>query len=386
MKKFDVAQLSDERDAVDTAYAPVQTEAYNQQYRDWRCREGNLFSFRGRLRQTVHTYVDGIGMQESAPVKREESALRNVFLLITVMVLIYELVENVLLVPLLLLFKVLGVEISYSFNDSIAYGNQYAVLCVLLFESLLKHLLPMLLIHKQLRMPKAAAFPMKIRDPWHVGIAVSMLCFGFFIAGFLRLLFPVEIFNVNNIGMTYEVISYMDVWCSSVYLIFELIITPILAEFLFHGMLFQALRQFGVSYAVFVIAFLNTTMMHDPVAFAMVFVTSVAAGYGIWQSGSLLTGILIHFLSRSMSFLLFQSEDFPALGILSGSMCLVFAVLLIGVILWLLLCVLGKGNWKMRDYSTFLTTAQKTKIAVCSGPMLITWGLCFVLMMIEIFV
>lgn len=382
MIEFDVAQLTDDKDIAETACAPVQTEEYNQTYRDWRCRDDNLFVFRGRLRQNLHTYVDGIGLQKNGPAKQERSALRNVSVLIADAALLYAAVENVLLVPLLLLFKAFGVEVSYSFNDNIAYGNQYAVLCVLLFESLLKHLVPILLVHKQVKMPKKAAYPMKIRDLWYTGTALGALCIGFFIAGFLRQFFPMEIFNVSNIGMTYEVISYMDGWCSSVYLIFEMVITPILAEVLFHGMLFQTLRQFGVSYAILIIAFLNTTMQHDPVAFAMVFVTSVAAGYGVWQSGSLLTGILVHIISRMLNFVLFQSEKF---GII-GNMWFLFIVLFVGLVLSGALLLVRKGKWQMRDYTTFLPMKEKVRIAVCSGPMLITWGLCFLLMMIEIFI
>ncbi len=385
MSKFDIVHLSDEVDAADAACSPVQTEAYNQLYNEWRYRDGNLFSFRGKLNQNLHTYEDGMGVQENAPAKRERRALWNTCLLITGVVLIYALVENVLVLPLMLLFKAFGVEVSYSFNDSIAYGNQYAVLCVLLFESLLKHLLPILLVHKQVKMPKEAAYPLKIQDKCQMGMAMGAMFTGFFITSFLRQFFPMEIFNASNIGMTYEVISYMDVWCSTLYVVFELVITSILAEILFHGMLFQTLRQFGAGFAIVVIAALNTTMMHDPISFATVFVTSIAAGYGVWMSGSLLTGIMVHMGSRCLNFILFQSEKFPNLGLLSGTMCFIFAVLLVGILCQGLLHLFFPQKHVMQDYRTFLPMKEKVKTVAYSGPMLVSWGLCFILMLIEIF-
>ncbi|MGN0593226.1 MAG: type II CAAX prenyl endopeptidase Rce1 family protein [Ruminococcus sp.] len=385
MKQFDIAQLSDETDIADLADAPMQTAAYNQVYREWRCREGNLFAFRGKLKQNLHTYVDGIGVRENVPAKRERLALHNVFLLMAGVVLIYALAENVLVLPLMLLLKTLGIEISYSFNDRIAYGNQYAVLCVLLFETLLKYLLPVWLVHTQVKMPRKAAYPLAVRDKWCVGADACSMCIGFFAVSLLRLLFPVEIFNVNNIGMSYEVISYMDAWCSTFYLIFKLAITPILAEVLLHGMLFQVLRQFGVSYAVLLTAFLNAMVLHDPVAFLTTFVTAVLTGYGVWQSGSLLTGIWVRMLSRTMSFLLFESENFPSLGRIPGSVWFLLLVLLVGALGWGLLSLSSKKKWTLRDYVTFLPMRTKAKAAACSMPMLAVWILCFLLMMIEIF-
>ncbi|MBQ8515171.1 MAG: CPBP family intramembrane metalloprotease [Ruminococcus sp.] len=386
MKKTDAVQRAAETVASGQAYSPVQTDAYNQSYEDWREREGNFFSFPSGSEQNAHTYIDGIGVQENGPVTRERKALLNVCLLIAGVVLIYELVENVLVLPLMLTFKALGVEVSYSFNDNIAYGNQYAVLCVLLFESLLKHLLPLWLVHRQVKMPLKTAIPLKIRDGMSTGAAMSALCVGFFLASFLRLFFPMEIFNVNNIGMTYEVISYMDGWCSTVYLLFELVISSVLAELLFHGELFQVLRQFGVSYAVLLTAFLNTTMLHDPVAFGTAFVTALVAGYGVWQSGSLLTGIGVHILSRVLSFLLFQSGDFPRLGIASGYVWFIFLVLIIGGGCWCAISLFRRKKRYLHDYPTNLSMKEKVKTAVFSGPMLAAWFLCFLLMMVEIFV
>ncbi len=385
MKLYDAIQLTDELDAADAANAPVQSEEYNRIYREWRCRTGNRYSFSGKLKQNMYTYVDGMGMQDNSAKRREYLALSNTIMLMLGVVLIFALVENVLVMPLLFLFKMMGVEVSYSFNDSIAYGNQYAVLCVLLFESILKYLLPMLLVHFQVKMPLPAAYPMKVRDTWYLGTTMSALCVGFFCTSFLSLFFPMEIFNVQNIGMTYEVISYMDGWCRMVYLLVELVGVPILAELLFHGMLFQTLRQFGVSYAIVVIAFMNTTMMHDPVSFATIFMTSIVAGYGVWQSGSVLTGILVHMVSHVMGFVFSQSDLLPSVGIMMSHVWFIFLVLGIGLMGCWTLHYFGGHKWTLHDYATFIPVKEKAKIIIYSSPMLAAWFLCFLLMMVEIF-
>lgn len=384
MKSIDFVQLPPEADIAEAAASYVHTDEYNRLYKEWRCREDNIYAFSGKRSQTCHTYVDGIGVQEMSPAGRERTALKNVCLIITVIVFIYAVADNVFGIPLIMLFKAFGIEISYSFHDSIAYGNQYAVLTYILFEGILKLCLPMILVSRAFRMPAKIAAPVTVRSHWHMAAAMPAACVGLAVLLALRLALPTDVLATDNIGMTYGVVSYMDGMCSAGYLVFEFVLVPLLMEILFHGALFQVLRQFGVLFAVIFTAIINTVIMHDPYSFTIIFLTSLISGLGVWQSGSIITGMLVHSEMRVLSFLFFQCEEMPDLAGIPAQWICIILMIVVGSLWMLALSVTGKGKLRLVDYSTFLCGKEKVKICFTGSAMLASWVLCLLLMVIEI--
>ncbi len=384
MKKYILADQPDDIDTVDFAVCPALEEVGISAFKAWRRRPDNPFSFGGKRNQKLHTYVDGIGLTENSVEAGETAALKNIFFLVTGCAIIYALIENVLIIPIMLIFNLLGVEISYSFHESIAYGNQYAVLTVELIIGILKLLIPLLVLHKKLKMPRTAALPTKITNVSGVVEAMCMVCIGFFFVGLLRCFVPMEIFSVENIGMRYRVIDYMNTPCTVVFLVLDMLVIPVLMEMIFHGALFRALTQFGSSFAIIFIAVLNAVMMHDPSAFLMIFITSFAAGFGVWKSGSVMTGILIQAKFRLLNLILFRCEDLPDFhGIPAVLICitLVFVESLLGL---LLLKVSDTRKEPFRDYRSFVHIKEKVKISIWGSSMLVVWGLSIILLIIEI--
>ncbi|MBQ8724939.1 MAG: CPBP family intramembrane metalloprotease [Oscillospiraceae bacterium] len=384
MKKKDSVLLTGNEDIADISRFPAQTDRYNELYREWRCRKYNLFAFSGRLRQSTYTYVDGIGVQVLGGAKREETALKNLCLLITAVMVLYALVENVLVLPVMLLLKMANVEISYSFNEKIAYGNQYAVLGLTVFESLLKLLLPAVVMRLNLKMPQGIACPLKIRKGWFTAAAAFLLCACFSAVSISRLVFPAGAFTADNIGMSYQVIYYMNGWCAAAYIIFELAVVPALMEILFHGAMLQSMRQFGTVFAIVFTAMLNMAMMHSPESCAAIFVTSLISGWSVWKSGSLLTGIMIHIEARVLGFIMFKCYDLPEImGIPAHAVC-IFAMLLAGVCGFLIMQLAGKKQLLIKENATFLSMKTKAGIAAWKSPMLVVWMICLILFAIEI--
>ncbi len=384
MKKKDSVLLAENKEIEDVSRFPAQTEEYNELYRQWRCREDNLFAFRGKLRQSTYTYVDGIGVQSSGGAKREEIALKNLCLLVAVVMIIYALAENVLVLPIMFILKMAHVEISYSFNEKIAYGNQYAVLGFTVFESLLKLLLPAIVMRTRLKMPVRAACPMKVRRGWYVAAAVFLLCAAFSVVSIPRLFLPAGAFAADNIGMSYQVTSYMKGWCRAAYIIFELAVVPVLLEFLFHGALFQSMRQFGTVFAIIFTAVLNTAMMHSPESIAVIFVTSAVAGWGVWKSGSLLTGLIVHSEARILGYVIFLCNDLPDAGIVTAEVLCMMIMLVMGMAGFLIMQLFGKKKIIITTNDTFLSMKTKAKIAAWNSPMVVVWIICLLLLMIEI--
>lgn len=385
MKRFSYSKLSEEDEAVLSSDSPVKDDEYNKGYREWRLSENNPFVFSGNRFRKLHTYVDGIGLCESTSEKREKTALKNMCVLITIIAVMYALAENVFILPVIMLMKLFGIEISYSFHENMAYGNQYAVLLVFIIEGILKLLLPVLIARKALKMPAKTAYPVRMGSKWAFFAAVSSVLIGFAIMSFLRVYLPTNIFTANNTALIYKLSLNMDVGCAVIFLIFELIVLPVLMELLFHGALFQALRQFGVSFAVLVTAVLSAAVMHNPFSAGTVLITSIIAGYGIWQSGSVFTGIIVHIIGRAMSFALYSSKDLPDINGIPAEIIFMLLVFAAGLLGWLLLSGFGSKVLSMKDYGTFLSMRTKLKI-LFTGPVVAVLILYAILVCIEIFV
>lgn len=388
MKKinYKYKKLSEETESAHTSDSPVKSAEYNRAYREWRSKEGNQFVFAGKRSRNLHTYVDGVGLYKEMSEKQERSALKNVCIIITAVVFIYAIAENVLIIPGILLLKGLGMDISYSFHESLAFGNQYAVLIAFIFEGLMKFVLPLLFVRKVLKMPLKVAYPLKIGNSWAFFAAVTAALIGFAITTLIRIYLPLNIFTVNDINMTYKISFSMSTGCKTAFLIFELLLVPIMKELLYHGALFQAVRQFGVSFAVIMMAVIVTAEMHNPFSALMIFTTIIIAGYGIWQSGSIITGIVVHIVVRALSFMIFWWKDFPDISGMPAELMFTFIVLAIGLTSCLILSFSKNKLLVMKDYETFISIKGKIRYSALETPLLMVWVLCGILMLIEIFV
>lgn len=386
MKALNYTRLNDETEAALSSDSPANSEEFNSLYREWRGNEKNPFTFRGKRSQKRHTYVDGMGLLENTAEKREWYALKNICMLLTGVMFAYALAENVLILPVIAIMKTFGIDIGYSFHENTAYGNHYAVLFVFIIEAIMKLMLPTFLAWRALKLPVKAACPLKPGRPWALFSALSTSCLGFVLASVIRIVLPTDIFSANNMNMVYKIAQNMEPVCKTVFVLFELIAVPVMMEFLFHGAVFQSARQFGVSFAVILTALMNTAVMHNPFSAALVFVTSAIAGYGVWQSGSIITGILVHIKVRSLSYILFWSMNMPSVNGINAEFIMIAIVLAVGLLGSLLLSGSKKRIYTMKDYETFIPIKKKIKYIFIDSSFVAVWILYIVLILVEVFV
>lgn len=386
MKTFNYTRLNEETEVVLSSDSPSNSDDFNSSYREWRNNENNPFTFSGKRSRKMHTYIDGIGLKENTSVQHEKAALKNLCVLITIAMLVYGLAENVLILPVIGIMKAMGISISYSFHISTAYGNQYAVLFVFIAESLLKLLLPIFILKRTLKVPAKNCYPLKPVRIWASYAALSTSYLGFAVMSVIRILLPVSMFTSNNMNTTYNISQHMDIGCKIAFLILEIIVVPVLMEMLFHGAMFQALRQFGVTFAVIIAALLNAAVMRNPFSFGLVFITSVIAGYGTWQSGSLMTGIIVHINARVLSYLLFWNMDILSERGIGAEYVFYAIIISLGLLGWLIL--LGSKNklLTMKDYGTFLSMKEKLKYTLFCSMLVLVWILYIILILLEVFI
>lgn len=86
-----------------------------------------------------------------------------------------------------------------------------------------------------------------------------------------------------------------------VYIITTVVLPPFLEEFFFRGVIMQSVRRFGDSLALLSSALLFALAHIDVPAMPFAFILGLCIGYFVMRTGSLWTGIILHFINNLVS-------------------------------------------------------------------------------------
>ena len=152
------------------------------------------------------------------------------------------------------------------------------------------------------------------------------------------------------------------------------IVAPLAEEFAMRGIVMGSLRKFGDNFAVIVSAILFGLMHGNLVQIPFAFVVGLALGYAVIKTGSITTGILIHFINNFLATVLsWVSESFnsdymsQALYAFYLAFCLVLAF--IGVYL-----LKDKSREFLKETTTQTKTPEKESIKIFfKSPLIILY-------------
>lgn len=251
----------------------------------------------------------------------------------------------------------------------------------------ISYLLPMLLafipIVLLVRIPLKVALPFK-RTPIAVATPAAMATLGcstiaVFIASFLLSLF-------QSSGLEYDV-PQPDVPQTIVgklmYLFIISVLPAVFEEFLFRGYILQSLRRFGDVFAI-IISSLIFALFHGNFAqLPNAFVMGVAFAFIAVRTGSLATGMVIHFINNSviavLDIFLFSNLD----EMTSGMLTLIYLAVyfLFGVIGFIILLTKFPKFFQIKKSSSPLSAGERAKAfflqPVSLIGIVIMFGMCF---------
>lgn len=154
---------------------------------------------------------------------------------------------------------------------------------------------------------------------------------------------------------------------------FSIAVVPALTEeFAIRGAILQPLRKYGDRFAIVasavVFAILHGNLIQAPFAL----IAGIGIGYAVCITGSVWTGVLIHFCNNLYSVLTeFMIEDITNEATLNEVYNTVTVTLYIISILGSILFVVLKGRRKLMPSFTALSTIQKIAAFVITVPMII---------------
>ena len=245
-----------------------------------------------------YTYVDGYGFAPPPPVITERRMLQFYSNGLGFAILLYFLMAASVPFGVLRLFSLIWPVIRVYGNQVVASSS--IIQLVNIFSSTICMLVPFLLFMLLCRVPARVAFPMKRFSPSlcvpcifvAMGVSVIGLASSSLLGRFLEL-FGLQPHVAISIPQNPLALLLFAVQLC--------VLTPLVEEVVFRGIIFQSMRRFGDSFALVLSAILfalfHGNLSQAPNAFLM----GLVIGYLVLYSGSLWVGIIIHAVNNLLN-------------------------------------------------------------------------------------
>ncbi len=375
-------QEADEKvlDVVEDFSCPHQTNTYNASFQAWRRQKKNRYAFQFTKNPKETSFSEDQSIVSDTPVQAALAVLQRLGTLSGYVLVCALFIENVLDKALVLLFEGLGfhIEIFY-LGESRLFGEEWLVFCIAASIYLLKFLIPAIIAAVALRMPLCVSLPMPVTQPLQLlmGMLLMMLMSmgtGMFLTSSSAEMEKYQLISGAVGGGGYRLILYV---------LFTVLIAPLVTEFLLHGCLFQALRQFGDPFAITTITVLSALLTHNLQDAVRMGVVTLTISYFLIKSGSFLTAAILHIVHEIYMFALFYIRTFGEIYSLQWWL-LILLPFVLGTVAVVFLFIHGKqhpeeqvGNpiyLSIRDQLTAFFTAM---------PMLIFSLACLLLLVVT---
>lgn len=200
---------------------------------------------------------------------------------------------------------------------------------------------PSILMVAWIDIPSEVAFPLK-RPRASIAIPAVFFCLGLmlvgsYLSGMLAVLLE-DLLGVTPTSPDFPVPR--GVTGGFIYFISVAVAPAILEELTFRGVIMQSLRRFGDSFAIVASGVLFSLCHGNLVQGIPTLLLGIAIGYFVIRTGSLLTGMLIHFVNNGMAVLMEVSEQLLTSEMADAFLMGVFFVYFFGGIVALIFLLL----------------------------------------------
>ncbi len=309
--------------------------------------------------------------------QREKTSLKRTALAIGLSFIIYVLsswsVGYLLSFPTLQLLSIVPNVVLYD----VVYES-YVGLCYLI-----PILLPIIPIALIVKIPLHVAIPMR-RVPARVAIPGVMAAFGASVVGIIIASVLLTFFQSMGFGYDVPMPAIPDTEIGRVmYLVILSVLPSIFEEILFRGYILQSLRRFGDFYAVLISALIFALFHGNFTQLPNAFVMGVAIAFLAVRTGSLIPGMILHFINNFAAtaldiYVLQNANELVEVLVSLGYIAAYFIVGIIGIVV---LLTTQNGFFTLKKSDSPLTVGERVKAfflqPVSLVGMLLMFALCF---------
>ncbi|MGN1136184.1 MAG: type II CAAX prenyl endopeptidase Rce1 family protein [Oscillospiraceae bacterium] len=345
-----------------------QDKTYNEMFKAWRKQRKDTVGFYYVSNPNELTYLDGYGFVTDYPEAAERNALRKVMNIVGMTMILLGVIDIFYKYAVPDILAAFGADIYFDRYTKIFYGNEWLILFIDTFFSIIKRLIPFVYIYKKLKMPIKVMIPTKITNKTLFKYAVPVM------------LLAVGLCSAAS-GVYGKMLSYLRIQPEKLFynpeskavlvlfLIVHIIIIPVISEIHTRGALLQLLRQFGDGFAIVFTALLTALISYNINSFCFIFITSVIIGYFTVRTGSVITAVLMRITVHAISYGIYMidemvNEDIQGLVI----MLVLFVTIGAGLVCFIRLLCKHSDCFGLNFKSRYLGLSDKFGIIGSSVP------------------
>ena len=231
-------------------------------------------------------------------------------------------------------------------RTSAVYGGGTEIVTTMLAISCLSLLVPIVYLHKKLKMPFKVEFMSTVNDSAEILSSIGMAMVVCTIVC-LPSAYSSSTRDIYNYFRTIDTdISIWDQKEFVIYTIFEIVVLSILNEILLRGGIFGALRQFGDSFAITVTAVVSALLTRDFYEMPAAILISIVASVGMLRSGTIITAFFVRIIYKIYLFTLIIFEVDTSSNMMINRNLFMLIVFISGVAVAMSIQVLGKRKRK----------------------------------------
>ncbi|HEZ7985574.1 MAG TPA: CPBP family intramembrane glutamic endopeptidase [Ruminococcus sp.] len=349
----------------------TQNDSYNEKYVNWRKNKKNPFAFNYSKNPKESIFNDSRGFETTTFADAEKRAVTNIMHIIGISMLIAIVIDTIISKFLVLIFNALGLNINVNIFGSGYYGGSTEIVGMIVLISVLKLLVPAIYIHTRLKLPFRVEFMSNVKSSTEIVNAIAitlMVC----TVACLPAAYSNDVQDIYAFFMS-DGTDDVSFWGQSdfiFYLIFNILVIPIVSELFFRGAIFAALRQFGDVFATIVTAVTACLLTRDFTEMPAAILISVVASLGMLRSGTIITAFFVRIIYRMYSFaiiILSGSNSFKALVHRNTFMLVTFIV---GAVTFILIYLAGRSKEKhhIALYKSHTSTLRRYSAAAKAFP------------------
>ncbi len=357
----------------------TQNESYNEQFRKWRRKKENKFSFSFSSNKNESVFIDGKGFVSENAVSAEKKILSRIFCTVGNAMLIWLVTDTIILKFLIKFFSIIGINVHNNFFSTGIYGGSIEIVISIIIVSLIKMLVTMLYMHKQFRVPLKVEFMHTMNHPSGLVTAISLALVVCTIIN-IPSAFSVETKEIYSFFRNID--ADVSVWGQAeflVYTIFDIIVISILSGMIFCGAMFAVCRQFGDLFAIITTSLTAALLTHNFNDMAAVFLISAIGSYGMLRSGSIFTPIAVNVVYKMYILALTVIEVDPSVNMSITKGMFMAAVFIAGTA-GTIICFLHnrKKDIKLAVYESEFSLGKRIVFSVKVFPYIAVGLICIV--------
>ena len=357
----------------------TQNESYNEQFRKWRRKKENKFSFSFSSNKNESVFIDGKGFVSENAVSAEKEILSRIFCTVGNAMLIWLVTDTIILKFLIKFFSIIGINVHNNFFSTGIYGGSIEIVISIIIVSLIKMLVTMLYMHKQFRVPLKVEFMHTMNHPSGLLTAISLALVVCTIIN-IPSAFSVETKEIYSFFRNID--ADVSVWGQAeflVYTIFDIIVISILSVMIFCGAMFAVCRQFGDLFAIITTSLTAALLTHNFNDMAAVFLISAIGSYGMLRSGSIFTPIAVNVVYKMYILALTVIEVDPSVNMSITKGMFMAAVFIAGTA-GTIICFLHnrKKDIKLAVYESEFSLGKRIVFSVKVFPYIAVGLICIV--------